>query len=200
MLVKGATDASFTRIARYVCPWYEFEYYWFKITTASPMGPMSEATELYLSFLDKLYLHIIWVMVSLLLSHWNLINPISAVLTHWGRVTHICVFNLTIISSDNGLSPGRRQTIIRTNAGILLIGPLGTNFSEIFFGIQVFSFKKMHVNMSSAKWRPFCLGFNVLTVFDRRWWCYTVTPSAKCQPHLNNAKFYEFCQLEILQS
>ena len=32
--------------------------------------------------------------------------------THWGRVTHICVGNLTIISPDNGLSPGRRQAII----------------------------------------------------------------------------------------
>ena len=32
-------------------------------------------------------------------------------LTHWGRVTHICVGNLTIIGSDNGLSPGRRQAI-----------------------------------------------------------------------------------------
>ena len=41
----------------------------------------------------------------------------------WGRVTHICVGKLTIIVSDNGLSPGRRQAIIWTNAGILLIGP-----------------------------------------------------------------------------
>ena len=52
-------------------------------------------------------------------------------LTHWGRVTHICVGNLTIIGPDNGLSPDRRQAIIRTNAGILLIEPLRTNFSEI---------------------------------------------------------------------
>ena len=83
-------------------------------------------------------------------------------LTHWGRVTHICIGNLTIIGSDNGLSPGRRQAIIWTNAEILLIGPLGTNFSEIQIGIQAFSDKKMHLNMLSAKWRPFCLGLNVL--------------------------------------
>ena len=76
-------------------------------------------------------------------------------LTHWGRVTHIYVGNLIIIGSDNGLSPGRRQAIIWTNAGILLIGPLGTNFSEILIGIQTFSFKKMLLKMSSAKWRPF---------------------------------------------
>ena len=84
-------------------------------------------------------------------------------LTHWGRVTHICVVKLTIIGSDNGLSPGRRQAIIWTNAGILLIGPLGTNFIEILIGMQTFSFKKIHLKMSSAKWRPFGLGLNVLT-------------------------------------
>ena len=85
-------------------------------------------------------------------------------LTHSGRVTHICVSELTIIGSDNGLSPGRRQAIIWNNAGFLLIEPLGANVSEIeiSIGIQTFSFKKMHLNMSSAKWRPFCLGLNVL--------------------------------------
>ena len=56
-------------------------------------------------------------------------------LTHWGRVTHIYVSKLTIIGSDNGLSPGRRQAIIWTIAGILLIGPLGANFREILIGI-----------------------------------------------------------------
>ena len=83
-------------------------------------------------------------------------------LTHWGRVTHICVGKLTIIGSDNGLSPARRQAIIWTNAGILLIGPWGTNFSEILRKIHTFSFNKMHLTMSSGKWRPFCLGLNVL--------------------------------------
>ena len=83
-------------------------------------------------------------------------------ISHWGRVTHICVDKLTIIGSDNGLLPGRRQAIIWTNAGILLIEPLRTNFSEILIGIQIFSFKKMRLKMSSAKWRPFCLGLNVI--------------------------------------
>ena len=83
-------------------------------------------------------------------------------LTHWGRVTHICVGDLTIIGSDNGLSPGRRQAITWTNVGILLIGPLGTNFSEMLIEIHTFSFKKIHLKMLSGKWRPFCLGLNVL--------------------------------------
>ena len=77
-------------------------------------------------------------------------------------MTHICVGNLTIIGPDNGLSPGRCQAIIWTNARILSIGPWGTNFSEILIDIQTVSFKKMHVKMSSAKWRSFCLGLNVL--------------------------------------
>ena len=88
-------------------------------------------------------------------------------------MTHICVSKLIIIGSDNGLSPGRRQAIIWTNTGILLNGPLGTNFSEILIGIQTFSFKKMRLNVSSAKWRPFRLGLNVLKLCLIRsalWW------------------------------
>ena len=87
-------------------------------------------------------------------------------LTHWGRVTHTCVGKLSIIGSDNGLSPNRRQAIIWTNAGILLIGTLGTNVSEISIEIYTLSFRKMHLKMSSGKWRPCCLGLNELT--DKR--------------------------------
>ena len=91
-------------------------------------------------------------------------------LTHWGRVTHICVSKLTIIGSDNGLSPDRRQAIIWTNAGLLLVGPLGTNFSEILIEILTFSFKKMCLKVSSAKWRPFCLGLSVLSQCHFCWY------------------------------
>ena len=106
---------------------------------------------------------------NILLTHCGPVTPYSITelgitpLTHWGRVTHICVGKLTIIDSDNGLSPVWRQAIIWTNAGILLIGPLGTKFSEILIAIHTFSFKKMHPKLSSAKCRPFCLGLNVLT-------------------------------------
>ena len=79
-------------------------------------------------------------------------------LTQWGRVTHICVSKQIIIGSDNDLLPGQRQAIIWTNAGLLLIGPLGTNFREILIEILTFSFKKMCLKVSSAKRRPFCLG------------------------------------------
>ena len=77
----------------------------------------------------------------------------SCDLTHWGWVTHICISKLTIISSDNGLAP--------TNAAILLIGPVRTNFREIVIKTQTFSLKKIHVKRLSGKWQPFCLALNV---------------------------------------
>ena len=81
-------------------------------------------------------------------------------LTHWARVTHICVGKLTKIGSDNGLSPERRQAVIWTNAVLLLIGPLGTNFSGMLIEIQTFSLKKIRLKMSSAKCCSFRLGLN----------------------------------------
>ena len=91
-------------------------------------------------------------------------------------MTHICVGKQTIIGSDNGLSPGRRQAIILTNARILLIGPLGRNFSEISIKILTFSFTKMHLKVSSGKQRPSCLGLNVLnSVLLLPWYDYVVT-------------------------
>ena len=77
-------------------------------------------------------------------------------LTHWGRVTHMSVSKLTIIGSDNGLSPDWRQAIIWTNPG-------------------TFSLKKMRLKVSSAKRRPFCLGLNVLTWQQKLvevWWSW----------------------------
>ena len=65
---------------------------------------------------------------------------------HSGQVTHICVGNLTIIGSGNGLSTGRRKAIIWAPDGILSIAPVGTKRSKVL----------------SAKWRPLCLSRNVL--------------------------------------
>ena len=110
----------------------------------------------------------------------NEIQSKSNHLTHWGRVTHICVGKLTIIGSDNGLSPQRRQAIIWTNAGILLIGPLGTNFSEILIEIQPFSLKKKRLKMSSAKCCSFRLDLNVLI---RKFSCtYILSPGLLVLP------------------
>ena len=89
---------------------------------------------------------IIWAKDSL--AYWPIhASPSLNELTHCDWVMHICISKLTTIGSDNGLSPGRRQAIIWTNAGILLIGPLVTNFSEISIKIYTLSFKKMHLKI-----------------------------------------------------
>ena len=75
-------------------------------------------------------------------------------------MTNLCISKLTTIGSDDGLSPDWRQAIIWTNAGIVLIEPLGTNSSETLVEIYIFSFKKMHLKLSN--WQ-LCLGLNVLT-------------------------------------
>ena len=97
--------------------------------------------------------------------NWVFDKITTLLLTHWGRVLHICVGKLNVIGSDNGLSPERRQAIIWTNAGVLLIGPLVTNFSEILIEILTFSLKKIRLKMSSAKCCSFRLGLNVLITF-----------------------------------
>ena len=113
-------------------------------------------------------------------------------LTHWVRVTHICVGKLSIISSDNGLSPGRRQAIIWTNDGILSIGPLGTNFSEILIEIQTLSLKKMRLKMSSAKCCPFRFGLNVLIA------CRGTVCERQMQTILQTTFSYPFLRMKIV--
>ena len=86
-------------------------------------------------------------------------DPVQSVI-EWTGDAHMA-YKLSTIGSDNGLSPGRRQANVWTSGGIMLTGLLEENLIEI----RAFSFKKMHLKMSSEKWRPFCLGLNVLNVF-----------------------------------
>ena len=121
----------------------------------------------------------LWIVCELILKYqpiwrrryqckmWNLswIVPFSwcwAINTLRPSDAYIFVGNLATSGSDNGLSPGRHQAITWTNAGILLIGPLWTHFSEILNEIPTFSFKKMRLKVSSAKMsailsRPQCV-------------------------------------------
>ena len=81
-------------------------------------------------------------------------------------------------------------------SGILLIGPLGTNFSEILIEIHISSFKKTHLKMSSAKCRPSGLGLNVIILVSKRGqsspyhglphWLHTWRPMF-CRQHFANA-------------
>ena len=99
---------------------------------------------------------------------WNQVNWINTN-SLLPCLQQINVCKLTIIGSDNGLLAGRHQAIIWTNPGILLIGPLGTNFSEILIEIQTSSLEKISLKMSSAKCCPFRLGLNVLTEATVNW-------------------------------
>ena len=87
-------------------------------------------------------------------------------LTHLPLVPHICVSGWCQHWFNNGLSPIRRQDIILTNTGILSIEHLKTNFSEILIKIQNLSSTKMHLQILSAKWWPFCPGGDELKVYS----------------------------------
>ena len=110
------------------------------------------------------------------------------ILTHWGRVTHICIIKLTIIGSNNGLSPDRRRAIIWINAGILLIGPLGTNSSEILieihaFAIQENAFENVVWKMAAILSRPQCvkwLHYKGFTKFSSK------QVEGQCQQRINH--------------
>ena len=57
----------------------------------------------------------------------------------------------------------QHEAIIWTNVDLLSIRFQATYFNDVLFEIQKFSLKKIHFEMSSAKWVPFCLGTNELT-------------------------------------
>ena len=53
-----------------------------------------------------------------------------------------------------------------------------TNFNEIVIKIPIFPFKKMHFEISSEKWWPFCIGLNVLIAVDFP----GLTYAQRCEP------------------
>ena len=111
-------------------------------------------------------------------------HTLALSITHWGRVMHICTSKLTIIGSDNGLFPERCQAIICTKAGILLIGPLGTNFNEILseicnIFIQENAFECVICKMVAILSQPQC--FNPLHAdffYFQEIWLFLLTAEA----------------------
>ena len=83
-------------------------------------------------------------------------------LNHWGRVTHIYVRKLTMISSYNGLSPGRHRAIFWANAGIKLIGHISTNTNGISHSCILVQENQFETDVWKIAVILFCL--NVLTV------------------------------------
>ena len=74
---------------------------------------------------------------------------------------HICVGNLTVIGSDSGLALTRRRYL--NKCWNIVNVTLGNKLQGNSIEILTVSFKKMWLKGSSAKWRPFCIGFNVPT-------------------------------------
>ena len=100
---------------------------------------------------------------------------VSMPLTHWGWVTHICVSQLAITGSENGLSPGRRQAIIWTNAGILSIGPLWIYFIKIvrkksYIFIQVNAFENIVRKLVAILSRLHCVKYWIDTTRHNHYW------------------------------
>ena len=119
---------------------------------------------------SRLALLWLWEMWKIKRAWWNCVMTFSMgnnldnnkPLTHWGRATHICVSKLATIGSDYGLSPWRRQAIIRTKCSNIVNWTLGNKFqwnlnrnSSIF--IQQNGFENVVWKMAAI-----CLGLNVL--------------------------------------
>ena len=76
-------------------------------------------------------------------------SPSVVLLTHWDRVAHLFVGNLTTIASDNCLPPGRHQAITWIKVGMLSNRPTEIYFSVVLIEIRAFSSKETHLKMSS---------------------------------------------------
>ena len=83
--------------------------------------------------------------------------PYLMKLTYFPQCRIFASVNCVRIGSGNGLVPVWRQAITWTNADLLSIGPLGTNFTECKLNRNKknFSSKKIYLKMSSAIWRTF---------------------------------------------
>ena len=112
-----------------------------------------------------------------------------AVLTHWGRM-YIHQYNRPpLVQKMAGWL--RFHAIIWIKAGILSIGPLWTNFSEILFTIQTFSLKNMHLKMSSVKWQLFCL----VSIYDDKTHTYSwqiVTILWRCHNDIQHQQWLQW--------
>ena len=99
------------------------------------------------------------------------------------RMTRICVSILTTIGSDNGLSPRRCLTIIHylNQCWNIVNWTHGNKLQWNLIAIQTFSFRKMYLQMSSAKWRPFCLSLDVLRQRTLSCRCVIVATLCPCR-------------------
>ena len=119
----------------------------------------------FVSFILHSRYHAIPINIIFVRSFW-------ALSSHRGRVTHMCIGNITRITSDNVLPPGRQPSHYLNQCWNVVNWTLRNELKWILIEIQTFSFKIMHMKMSSAKWRPFYLGLNALTHSMCKTWFY----------------------------
>ena len=89
------------------------------------------------------------------------------ILTHWSRVTHICVSKLTNIGSDNGLPPSRRQAIISTKCWYIVNWSLGNKFQwnlnqNQYIFIQENAFESVVCEMAAILSQPQCVKLSIM--------------------------------------
>ena len=111
------------------------------------------------------YIHIsVYVKFKIFGTEWGLttikIHSFIHVVLYWGWMTHVCVNKLTIIGSDIGLSPSRRQNIIWTDD--IVIRNLGPNFSEFLSKIHSTfihenAFENVACELAASLSRPQCV-------------------------------------------
>ena len=100
-----------------------------------------------------------WMILNESMDTWVYSCNLNVITHQWlnlkGDLFNLSPHNTTYMRQWSGPALVRCQAITSTNADLLSTGPLGTNFSEIRIKITKFSFMKMHLKISSAKWRPF---------------------------------------------
>ena len=117
-------DSKFTEFL-FLSIWLSVSQHWFREWLCAQQAISNYLNEWWPSLLMHIYASLsfnelmkqVWFCCALC-CHGDIMNPLwihviysPIFLTHWGQVTHICVNKLTIIGSNNGLSPGRRQAI-----------------------------------------------------------------------------------------
>ena len=100
---------------------------------------------------------------------WRKYAPLGGnVLTHWGRMTHTCVGELTTIGSGNGLSPGRRQAIYLNQCWHTINSNLRNKFQwnrkrNSYILIQENVFENVVCEIASILPRPQCVNRSLST-------------------------------------
>ena len=110
-------------------------------------------------------------------------SDVHLILSNWGWVTHIYVNNLGHNWFRYWLVTWSTPSHCLDQHWYIVNWTLGNNFSQILMEIQTFSFKKTHLKILSAKWRPSCLSFNVLNYLGYHIECWPMCSTIRSKQH-----------------